>query len=137
MRVYLDEAERREAEAGRFVCVALPRPLDYGADQRARSVFVARVDGLWRGWANVCRHRGVPLDFNAPDAEAAGAGAGEARLAPMAQDRFHLVCHSHGALYRPDDGACISGPCPGAKLHEVAVVEEGARIGLEIPDLPA
>lgn len=128
MRVRLSEAQFHEAAAGRFVRVDLPRPLDFG-HERARQAFVGCIEGTWRAWANVCRHRQVPLDLNAPPQ------SGSVRVAPIAEDGFHLVCHSHGALYRPDDGTCISGPCPDAKLHAIAVVAEGEGVALEVPDV--
>jgi nitrite reductase/ring-hydroxylating ferredoxin subunit len=38
----------------------------------------------------------------------------------------HLVCATHGALFRPADGACVAGPCAGDRLAPVDVeVREG------------
>jgi nitrite reductase/ring-hydroxylating ferredoxin subunit len=128
MKVPLSENQRIEAAAGRFVRVDLPRPVLFG-DERARQAFVGCVEGTWRAWANVCRHRQVALDFNAPPQR------GDVRLAPLGEDGFHLVCHSHGALYRPDDGTCISGPCPDARLHAIEVVADDTGVALEIPDV--
>jgi nitrite reductase/ring-hydroxylating ferredoxin subunit len=68
----------------------------------------ARVRAYW----NRCPHRGTPLDW--------------------VQDHFmdrageHLVCATHGALFRPADGACVAGPCAGDRLAPVDVeVREG------------
>lgn len=30
-----------------------------------------------------------------------------------------LVCHTHGALFRPDDGYCVIGPCEGDRLTKL------------------
>jgi len=37
-------------------------------------------------------------------------------------DGRHRVCGEHGALYRPDDGLCVAGPCLGARLRALPVV---------------
>jgi nitrite reductase/ring-hydroxylating ferredoxin subunit len=124
MKVTLTEQEARVARAGRFVRVELGGPVDFTPGERARSAFVARVDGRWVAWANVCRHRAVELDFNGPLQKT------RPKLAPLAEDGFHLMCHSHGALYGPGDGRCISGPCPDAKLHALDVREEDGAVVL-------
>jgi len=37
-----------------------------------------------------------------------------------------IVCATHGATFRPEDGYCIAGPCAGDRLEPVAVrVERG------------
>ena len=48
-------------------------------------------------------------------------------------DRFvdaageHLICATHGALFRFEDGVCIAGPCAGDALEPLeAQVEAGA-----------
>ena len=34
-----------------------------------------------------------------------------------------LVCAAHGALYEPDTGRCVAGPCLGARLVGLRVRE--------------
>jgi nitrite reductase/ring-hydroxylating ferredoxin subunit len=34
-----------------------------------------------------------------------------------------LVCATHGALYQPDSGLCIAGPCRGARLKAITLAE--------------
>jgi nitrite reductase/ring-hydroxylating ferredoxin subunit len=36
-------------------------------------------------------------------------------------ERRHLVCSTHGARFAVTDGYCVSGPCRGAWLRQVAV----------------
>ncbi|HEY8042220.1 MAG TPA: Rieske (2Fe-2S) protein [Polyangiaceae bacterium] len=98
-RVVLTEAQREEVVRGRFVRVA------HGEG----SALVGRAGGAWRAYENVCRHRALPLDLGAPSA--------------MSDDGRYLLCHQHGALYRPGDGLCVSGPCAGEALTAVAIVE--------------
>jgi nitrite reductase/ring-hydroxylating ferredoxin subunit len=108
-RLVLTGAQRDEIARGRFVRVELACEID-PAQGWARSVVVGRVGGAWRAFDNVCRHRALPLDLGA--------------RSPMSDDGRYLLCHQHGALYRPGDGTCIAGPCTGEKLTALSVVEE-------------
>lgn len=110
LRVALSAAQRAEIARGRFVRVPLGDEIEI-ADVIARSALVGRAGGAWRAYANVCRHRDVPLDLLAESA--------------MSDDGRNLLCHQHGALYRPSDGLCVSGPCAGARLVSIDVEEEG------------
>jgi nitrite reductase/ring-hydroxylating ferredoxin subunit len=98
-RVELTAAQRAEIARGRFVRVG------HGTS----GVLVGLVEGQWRAYANVCRHRASPLDLGASS--------------PMSDDGVHLLCHQHGALYRPSDGRCVVGPCAGEALTAVDVDE--------------
>jgi nitrite reductase/ring-hydroxylating ferredoxin subunit len=99
-RVVLSEAEREAIARGYFVRVG-------GAWE---GFLVGRVGDAWRAYANVCRHRALPLDLGA--------------RSPMSDDGRYLLCHQHGALYRLGDGKCISGPCVGESLTPVTVTED-------------
>ena len=65
-------------------------------------------------------HQPPPLDVLGPVDEIVPG----VRAAPMDDDRVHLLCHSHGALYRTRDGYCVSGPCIGQSLVALEVAEE-------------
>jgi nitrite reductase/ring-hydroxylating ferredoxin subunit len=122
VRVVLDEARRAAAERGRFVRVDLGAEVELGPPDdrvRARTILVGHdvEGGGWRAYANVCRHRALPLDLGASS--------------PMSDDGRWLLCHQHGALYRPDDGACIAGPCAGARLAAVSVREEDGALVID------
>jgi len=76
-----------------------------------------------RAWLNRCRHLSVPLDHDAPGEFLTG-------------DRRHLVCGKHGALYRPEDGLCVAGPCRGASLRPLRVAVWQGKVCLDITSLP-
>jgi nitrite reductase/ring-hydroxylating ferredoxin subunit len=38
-----------------------------------------------------------------------------------------LVCSTHGALFAPDTGACLAGPCAGDHLDPLPVRIEGGQ----------
>lgn len=76
-----------------------------------RLIVVRRGSRVWV-YRNRCPHRGTPLDW-LPD-----------RLLDAAGE--YLVCASHGALFRIEDGHCVAGPCTGDALDSLAArVEEG------------
>jgi nitrite reductase/ring-hydroxylating ferredoxin subunit len=77
--------------------------------------FVVRRGGAARGFIDRCPHAGTPL--------------------ALINDRFLtregdlILCSTHGALFRPEDGLCVAGPCPGASLIPWPVaVEDGAVV---------
>jgi len=123
----LTAVQRDAVERGTFVRIDLPAAVVLADGTRAASVLVGRASGVLRAYANVCRHQAIPLDARAED-ELAGA---------MADDGVHLLCRSHGAIYRPDDGMCVSGPCLGAHLLAIAVAPaDGDPDGDLAVDLP-
>jgi nitrite reductase/ring-hydroxylating ferredoxin subunit len=99
-RVVLSVEQRTEIARGRFVRVGT----------WTDGALVGRVGGAWRAYANVCRHRALPLDLGA--------------TSPMSDDGRYLLCHQHGALYRLEDGRCFAGPCAGESLASLRVTEE-------------
>jgi nitrite reductase/ring-hydroxylating ferredoxin subunit len=70
-----------------------------------------------RAWRNECRHLAVPLDR-------------ETEGSLFDRDGALLMCQVHGALYRPDDGVCIAGPCVGSRLHPLPVRELAGAVWL-------
>lgn len=54
------------------------------------------------GYVDRCPHAGLPLAQRLDDYLSPG---GEL-----------IVCSWHGALFRIEDGACVAGPCAGARL---------------------
>jgi nitrite reductase/ring-hydroxylating ferredoxin subunit len=81
-----------------------PRILDEG-----RLIALRLPDGALVGYRNACPHMGIELDWEAQ------------RL--LSRDGKWLRCTGHGALFRPEDGLCVSGPCKGENLRRVALRE--------------
>jgi nitrite reductase/ring-hydroxylating ferredoxin subunit len=81
--------------------------------------FVIRTKGGLRAFRNRCRHWPAPLDMD--DAEFWNPEAGM------------IMCKIHGALYRPDDGLCVYGPCSGAPLESFPLREDGDDCLVEVP----
>jgi nitrite reductase/ring-hydroxylating ferredoxin subunit len=76
-------------------------------DGRMESFMVIRRDGEVFVYVNSCPHIGAPLDFMPGKF--------------LNPDKTHILCSSHGALFRIEDGLCVSGPCPDQSLTQVKV----------------
>lgn len=78
-----------------------------------QNAFVIRWQGQLRGWINECQHASVPMDFEGDVLESG---------------RQFILCPYHGAIYQPDTGKCVGGPCRGASLDAVPVAERDGQI---------
>ncbi len=106
--------------AGAFLCalddIADPgsRGFLYRSGEALFLGFVVRRAGGVRGYVDSCPHAGMPL-----------------ALAPnryLTREGDLILCSSHGALFRPDDGLCVGGPCAGKRLAPWPVVVDGASV---------
>ena len=70
-----------------------------------REILVVRVQDRVYGYINSCPHTGAPLDW-IPD-----------RFLSLEGD--YIQCANHDALFRIEDGICVSGPCTGQGLGVV------------------
>ncbi|HKX10668.1 MAG TPA: Rieske (2Fe-2S) protein [Stellaceae bacterium] len=83
-----------------------------GSGTETRAIFVVRRDGRVVAYENSCPHTGSPLDWR-PDVF-------------LDLEKRHILCATHGALFRIEDGYCLAGPCAGKGLKPVAItIEEG------------
>lgn len=77
-----------------------------GEGAARRDVVLVRRGGVLRAYVNSCPHQGTPLE-TFPDRFLNHGGS-------------LLICSTHGARFRVDDGVCISGPCLGKALTRFA-----------------
>ena len=87
---------------------------------RSEPAFVVRHRGRAHAYLNRCAHVPVELDWM-PGAF-------------FDAEREMLICATHGATYDPASGHCVRGPCRGARLRPVAVVERDGSVWLEADD---
>lgn len=73
--------------------------------------FVVRRGEAVTGFVDRCPHAGLPL--------------AQELDRYLTRDGDYVMCSWHGALFRPDDGYCVGGPCAGRSLEPwpVAVVD--------------
>jgi len=77
-------------------------------------------DGVF-AYANVCPHARHPLDAM-PDYF-------------LAREGTMIRCGSHGAMFVPETGECVFGPCVGASLLRLDVrVDERGHVLVRAPD---
>lgn len=96
------------AEGGSGVRFRL-RPAD--EDERG---FAVRYGGRARAYVNRCPHAGTELDWR----------PGEF----FEESGLFLICSTHGALFSPDTGICVAGPCRGDRLERIAVEEREGQV---------
>jgi nitrite reductase/ring-hydroxylating ferredoxin subunit len=83
---------------------------------RAVPAFAVRYRGAVHAYLNRCAHVAMELDWR----------AGEF----FDQSGLYLICATHGALYAPESGACLGGPCRGGALVPLVVKESDGKIFL-------
>lgn len=105
-------ASHNELKNGQSKKFVIKRP------DRETEAFLVKSNGRYFAYLNLCRHWMVGLDFD--DNEF------------FSEDGEWLVCKNHGALYRPETGACEGGPCGGASLYQVPLVEKEGLIYADV-----
>ncbi len=81
--------------------------------------FLVNDQGKFHAYVNRCRHMSTPLDF--------------VRYQFFAPDGRHLICLTHGALYEPDTGLCVDGPCKGLSLYRLPILVNHGEILVGCP----
>jgi nitrite reductase/ring-hydroxylating ferredoxin subunit len=71
-------------------------------------IFVARRGADLYAYWNSCPHVGTPLEWTDDEF--------------FDRERRHLMCSTHGALFRVEDGVCLAGPCQGDRLEPYPIV---------------
>ncbi len=109
--------------AGTFLCrideIADPgaKGFVFGDGDTRWEVFAVRKGDAIHAYENACPHAGTPLDMF-PD-----------RF--LTRDRARILCSTHGAQFRIEDGHCVSGPCVGDRLRAVGVsIDSDGRVRL-------
>ena len=92
--------------------------LECGAQQPVR-LFVVRKEGVLAAYRNRCPHTGAPLEW-LPDQF-------------LDLDNSFIECAIHGALFRPEDGYCLRGPCVGASLDRLELEVIDGRVQVTLP----
>jgi nitrite reductase/ring-hydroxylating ferredoxin subunit len=109
--------------------------LDELPDPGAREFLVGAGDWPFRGilvrrgsevfaYANVCPHKQHPLNLDADDFLV---------TLPRGADPL-LRCASHGALFVPETGLCVFGPCAGRALRRLECRVEAGVVLVRAPD---
>ena len=76
--------------------------------------FVVRFKGVAHAYLNRCAH--VPIELDWAEGEF------------FESSGLYLMCSTHGAIYAPESGQCLGGPCRGGRLRPIAVVEKDGEV---------
>src|SRR2546426_240697 len=71
--------------------------------------FVVRYNNNVHAYLNRCAH--VPIELDWAEGEF------------FESSGLYLMCSTHGAIYEPESGHCVGGPCRGGRLRVIKVVE--------------
>jgi len=87
---------------------------NYELDGIKLSGLVIFYQGNFYAYQNQCMHLSVELDWQENDF--------------LDDEGRFIICATHGAIYNPEDGYCLSGPCQGKKLKKIAFEEQADKI---------
>ena len=76
--------------------------------------FLVRRAGEVHGYVDRCPHAGFPLAIELDRY--------------LTRDGDLIMCGWHGAVFRPEDGVCVGGPCAGARLTPWPVQVSGGVV---------
>jgi len=85
-------------------------------DGEPTEIFVVRKGSAVYGYRNSCPHTGGPLDWK-PDEY-------------LDDEGEYIMCATHAALFRIEDGLCIGGPCKRQHLFPVALRVDSGEVFL-------
>jgi nitrite reductase/ring-hydroxylating ferredoxin subunit len=80
-------------------------------------IVVVEAAGKRHAYINSCPHQFIPLE-TFPDHF-------------FDEGRTYLVCSGHGALFLPENGFCVHGPCESETLDALAITEHDGAIYLD------
>lgn len=83
---------------------------------RIVDILVVRRGNRVYAYRNHCPHTGSPLDWMPEQF--------------LTIDRKYIQCATHHALFRIDDGRCVSGPCHGDSLEAIPLEVRSGHIFL-------
>lgn len=83
-----------------------------------REFILVRMAGRLHAYVNSCPHQLTPLETFPGKF--------------LNEDGTLLVCSTHGARFRIEDGFCVSGPCQGKSLTSIEFEAAGGSINVKI-----
>ena len=87
-------------------------------EEHPQEVFIIRQNKQVYGYINRCPHTGVNLDWASDEF--------------LDIERKFIICSTHGAKFRIEDGHCILGPCIGDHLEPINIFIDNDQLHLVI-----
>lgn len=88
-----------------------------GEGEDELDIIIVRTGGKPHAYINSCPHQFIPLE-TFPNHF-------------LTEDRRHLLCSGHGALFELASGLCTRGPCLGRALDRLSITERDGMIYLD------
>ena len=88
-------------------------------DGKTVAGFIVNHERRHYAYVNRCPHAGTPLDWWPNEF--------------FTENGQYLICATHGAVFGPDAGICVDGPCPGERLDPLRVERDGASLVVTWP----
>jgi nitrite reductase/ring-hydroxylating ferredoxin subunit len=76
--------------------------------------FAVRYNNIAHAYLNRCAH--VPIELDWAEGEF------------FESSGLYLMCSTHGAIYAPENGHCVGGPCRGGRLRSIMVMERDHQV---------
>jgi nitrite reductase/ring-hydroxylating ferredoxin subunit len=86
----------------------------FRVDRSLFAAFLVRQGPVVSGYVDSCPHNGWPLALM------------DDRY--LTRDGDRIICAAHGAVFRPQDGVCVAGPCVDEHLTTWPVVVRGEEV---------
>lgn len=109
--------QRSALAGGQFVEFTLGNS---GGGENEPSGFIFEREGRLYAYLNHCPHLGIELNWM------------PGRF--MDPDNCFIQCANHAALFIPENGECIAGPCQGDALTPLEVTEDGDTVLVRPPE---
>jgi nitrite reductase/ring-hydroxylating ferredoxin subunit len=87
-------------------------------DGESLALFVVHRNGGFFAYVKRCPHTGAPLEWTPHQF--------------LDLDNSFIQCAMHGALFRPEDGYCLRGPCVGRSLQALELAVSDSRIRVRV-----
>jgi len=84
-----------------------------------RLLFLIKKEGQIYAYENKCPHAGLNLEWQDDDF--------------LNNEKNHIQCSVHGALFQIENGNCVGGPCSGASLTALKIELDDAGHVILLP----
>lgn len=96
------------------------RAIAFECQGRLMEGFVVRDENHLHAYINRCPHTGAPLNWT------------EHQFLTL--DGAWIQCGMHGALFEIGSGKCVVGPCVGAHLQPIPLLEKGGELFVDVAE---
>ncbi|MCV6604182.1 MAG: Rieske (2Fe-2S) protein [Porticoccaceae bacterium] len=84
------------------------------------ALFAVRREGRVFVYRNCCPHTGMPLNW-VPDQF-------------LNLEKTYIQCAVHAAIFQPDTGYCVAGPCSGESLQAIPSDIKNGSVFIHLPE---